>query len=207
MRLFGKDTIFFDLLEAQAEAAHRAAVVFHRLTRNFENIAEYAAEVDKIEKEADEITHQLANRVDATFVTPLDKEDLNALSNALDDITDMIEATVARWALYRITVPRPDVGALVGLLVQITDSTREAVAALRQLKNRAEMQPLLVRIHEIENESDKAFRSALADLFYGPNPDPLTVIKWKEMYDRIEMAVDKCETVANIVESVAVKYA
>jgi len=207
LRLFGQDTTFYDLLEAQAEAAHRAALTFHKLTRNFLNMAEYAAQIDRIEKEADELTHQLANRIDATFVTPLDKEDLHALSSALDDVTDLIEAAAARLQLYNLTVPRPDIGPLVGLLVQITEATHDAVSELRQLRRREVMQPLFVRIHEIENESDSAFRLALATLFNAPDPEPLMVMKWKEIYDRVEMAIDKCETVSDIVESVVVKYA
>ncbi len=207
MRLFGKDLTFYTLLEQQADAAVRAAREFHALTGDFSNLHEHVRKIEDIEHEADDITHQLANKIDATFVTPLDKEDLHALSSGLDDITDFIEAGTGRLAMYRLTEPRPDLEPLVATLVQITEATKEAVAALRHMKGRDAMQSIFIRIHELENQSDEAFRAALADLFNAPNPDVLMVIKWKEIYDRIEIASDKCEDVANVVESVVVKYA
>jgi len=205
--LFGKDMTFYDLLEAQAAAAVRAAETFHALSQDFAHSAEHIHALDEIEHEADELTHQLARRTDTTFVTPLDKEDLQKLSSNLDDVTDAIEAAAARIAIYRLTAPRPDIEPLVRLLVEITQAVHEAVGALRHGRDRNALQPRFIRIHEIENESDTCFRKALTDLFDTPNPDPLMVIKWKEIYDRIESAVDKCEDVANVVESVVVKYA
>jgi predicted phosphate transport protein (TIGR00153 family) len=207
LRLLGRDLTFYVLLEKQAECAVRAAREFHNLTRNFATLAERAQRIDDIEHEADEVTHQLANKVDSTFVTPLDKEDLHRLSSGLDDITDQIEAAVGRLALYRLSVPRPDVEPLVGLLVEITEATADAVGQLRHGRQREKVQDMFIRIHEIENQSDKRFRKALADLFDEPDPDALMVMKWKEIYDRIEIAVDKCEDVANVIESVVVKYA
>lgn len=206
MRLFGKDLTYFNLLEAQAEAAHRAACVFCDLVRDFGRLKELAAETERIEHEADELTHQLANRSNKTFITPIDKEDLRALSGALDDITDAIEAAVGRIVLYRLDAPRPDVEPMVSLLVEITEITHRAVAQLAHLKNAEQIREQFIQIHRIENESDTLFRNALQALFDNP-PDPLTVIKWKEIYDRIEIAVDKCEDVANIIEGVVVKYA
>jgi uncharacterized protein len=205
--IFGKDVSFFEILEQQADAAHKAANVFHALTEDFSRCSEYVKQVEDIEHEADELTHQLANKIDATFVTPLDKEDLRALSSGLDDITDSIEAVVARIGLYRITTPRPDLKPLVGKLVDVTQATREAIGGLRKMRNRAAMQEAFIKIHKLENESDKLFRSALEELFNAPSPDPLTVMKWKEIYDRVETAVDDCEDVANVIESVVVKYA
>ena len=207
MRLLGKDLTFYTLLEKQAECAVRAAREFHNLSRNFETLADRARRIEDIEHEADEVTHQLANKVDSTFVTPLDKEDLHDLSSGLDDITDQIEAAVGRLALYRLNTPRPDVEPLVNLLVQITEATADAVGQLRHGRKRESVQDCFIRIHELENQSDQRFRQALADLFDEPNPDPLMVMKWKEIYDRIEIAVDKCEDVANVIESVVVKYA
>lgn len=204
---FGRDFYFYKMLELQADAAHRAAQEFHALSHDFEHLAEHIECIKKIELEADDVTHQLANKLDSTFVTPLDKEDIHDLSSGLDDITDFIEAGTVRLLLYRLTQPRPDLQPLVGLLVQITAAVREVVGAMRHMHGREALQGLFIRVHEIENEHDKAYRQALADLFNAPGADPLNVVKWKEIYDRIETAVDKCEDVANIVESVAVKYA
>jgi predicted phosphate transport protein (TIGR00153 family) len=207
LRLFGRDLTFYTLLESQAGKAHQAALVFHSLSKDFSRLQEYVDRIAEIEHEADEVTHQLANKTDATFVTPLDKEDLHALSSGLDDITDFIEAATGRIALYRLAEPRPDLEPLVALLVEITKVTAEAIGQLRHGRPREAMHGVFVRIHEIENESDDRFRKALADLFNAPNPDVLMVIKWKEIYDRVEIAVDKCEDVANVIESVVVKYA
>lgn len=198
---------FYSVLEAQAEAAHSAAVAFHALSKDFSNLQTYVQEISRIEHEGDELTHQIANKLDSTFVTPLDKEDLRALSVALDDITDMIEAGTQRISLYRLTEPRADLEPLARLLVQIADATRAAIAGLRHRCSREELHERLIRVHALENESDNAYRQALADLFNAENPDPLMVIKWKEIYDRVETTTDKCEDVVNIVESVAVKYA
>ncbi len=198
---------FYALLEKQAQAAVDAAKEFQALVNDFDNLARHAARIKEIESEADHITHELANRIDATFVTPLDKEDLHALSSELDDVTDCIEACTGRMALYELKQCRPDLGALVLLLLQITEATREAVKALRDKPNRDEIQGLFIHIHQIENEHDARFRKALADLLNAPDADPINVIKWKSVYNRIEAAVDKCEDVAHVIESVVVKYA
>ena len=209
MRLPGisRKHIFYELLEKQAQAAVDAASEFHALVRDFAGLARYAARIKEIESEADHITHDLANRIDATFVTPLDKEDLHALSSQLDDVTDRIEACTGRMALYQLSYMRPDMERLVELLVRITEATLEAVKALHTKPNRDKVQDLFIRIHQIENEHDAAFRKALAHLLNAPDADPINVIKWKEVYDRIEAAVDQCEDVAHIIESVVVKYA
>ena len=204
---FGKDTAFYTLLESQADAAVASAKEFHTLASDMAHCAEHVARIEHIEREADNLTHELMNRIDATFVTPLDKEDLRALSSGLDDITDAIEAGTQRLTIYRLTEARPDFGPLLARLVDITVATREIIGTLKNMKSREALSPSLIRVHDIENESDKLYRKALTDLFNAPNPDPLNVIKWKEIYDRVEIAVDKCESVADIVESVVVKYA
>ncbi len=209
MRLptISKNHIFFELLEKQAISALRAAQEFYNLATDFGNLAKHAAKIKEIETEADHITHELANTIDATFVTPIDKEDLHALSSELDDVTDYIEACTGRMALYQLTQARPDLEALVAMLVKITEAMLEAIQSLRTMPSRDKIQDLFIRIHQIENDHDAAFRKALANLLNAPDADPIQVMKWKEVYDRIETSVDKCEDVANIIESVVVKYA
>lgn len=207
MPFFGQDPVFYDLLEAQAEAAHKAAQTFQALAQDMGQAARYAEAAKKIEAEADNLTHDLVSKADAKFITPLDKGDLHGLSHALDNITDTLEATVARVALYRLTQPRPDLAPMTERLVQITQATREGVAYLRHLKDHKTLAPILVRIHELENQSDQAYRQALGDLLNGSAADPLLVIKWKEIYDRIEIVADECENVADVLESLVVKYA
>ncbi len=209
MALFGNDTSFYDLLEKQAESAHKAAQEFGVLAGDFGNAKAHADRLKQIETDADNLTHEMANKADAKFVTPLDKDDLHTLSNALDNITDLIEAAAARIVLYQITEPRPDFAPLINLLIQTTEATHTAVGLLRRLHDYKPNDPnnAFVRVHQLENESDVAYRQALGDLFRGPNPDPLTIIKWKEIYDRVEVAIDQCENVADLLERVAIKYA
>ena len=209
MRLPGsrKKNAFYELLEKQADAALRAAQAFQVLINDFDNRIQHAARIKEIENEADLITHSLANLIDSTFVTPLDKEDLHALSSQLDDVTDSIEACTGRMALYQFVELRPDLELLVSQLVRIAEATLDAVKVLRTNPSLENIQSIYKHIHDIETEHDGAFRRALANLINAPDADPIKVIKWKEIYDRIEAAVDKCEDVARTLESVVVKYA
>lgn len=162
--------------------------------------------MEEIEHEGDRLTHELQNKVAITFITPIDKEDLRDLSQALDDVTDLIEAAAARAQLYKLAAPRPDLATLAELLVKATEVTADAVAELQLGFNRESIKEKLKEIHTLENASDRAFRTSLGFLFEESGSDALYVIKWKEMYDRIETAVDKCEDIAKIVGTMLVKY-
>ncbi len=207
MALFSQDPVFYDLLEAQADAAHRAAQSFAALVADFGQAESYAHALKKIEAEADELTHELVNKADAKFVTPLDKEDMHHLSESLDSITDHLEAAGARVGLYQLTQVRPDLPPMAAILVRTTEATRTAVGILRHLKDHKSLEEVFVTVHALENESDQAYRAALGLLFNEPNADALYVMKWKELYDRVELTVDECENVADILESLVVKYA
>ena len=207
MAFFGQDPVFYDLLEAQAEAAHKTAMAFHSLTEDFGQAEQVAETVKRLENDADNLTHELVNKADAKFITPLDKGDMHGLSQALDNITDTLESAVARIWLYQVKTLRPDLPALTERLVSITQATREGVAFLRHMKDHEALAPLLVRIHGLENENDQLYRHALGALLNEPGADPIMVIKWKEIYDRIEIVADECEKVADILESLVVKYA
>lgn len=207
MAFFGQDPVFYDLLEAQAEAAHKTAQAFHALSQDFGWAEQIAETVKRLESEADNLTHDLVNKADAKFITPLDKGDMHGLSQALDNITDTLESAAARIWLYRIQTLRPDLSAMTERLVSITQATREGVSFLRHLKDHAALSPILVRIHKLENENDQLYRQALGTLLNEPGADPILVIKWKEIYDRVEIVADECERVADILESLVVKYA
>ena len=207
MPFFGQDPVFYDLLEAQAETAHKAAQAFHSLTQDFGQAVQIAENVKRLEADGDSLTHELVNKADAKFITPLDKGDMHGLSQALDNITDTLEAAVARISLYQITQMRPDLTPMTERLVQITQATREGVNFLRHMKDHDALAPLLVRIHDLENENDQSYRAALGTLLNQNGADPIQVIKWKEIYDRVELVADECERVADILESLVVKYA
>lgn len=201
-----KDVSFYRLLEAQARVAIRAAQEFHSLAEDFTELEAKAAVMEEIEHEGDLLTHELQNKVTATFITPIDKEDLRDLSQALDDVIDFIEAAAARAHLYKLKAARPDLSTLTELLVKATEVTADAIAELQHGFNRESIKEKLKEIHTLENASDQAFRTALATLFDEPNVEALYVMKWKELYDRIETAVDKCEDIAKVLGTMLVKY-
>jgi len=202
-----KDTSIYDLLEQQARVATRSAEKFVEMAKDFGQIPKYAAELDQLEGEGDRLTHELQNKIATMFITPLDKEDLRELSQALDDVTDLIEAAAARAELYSLKEARADLLPAVDLLLQLTILTENAVKELRNGFARSKtLRSTLTEIHTVENHSDRAFRKALKTLFDEPGIDALTVIKWKEMFDRIEHASDKCEDIAAIIGTIIDKY-
>jgi predicted phosphate transport protein (TIGR00153 family) len=203
-----KEVGIYILLESQANLATRSAEKFLELANDFSRLEHYAKALEDLEHEGDELTHDLQNKIASTFITPLDKEDLKELSQALDDVADYVEAAAARAHLYKLSDVRPDMVSLAKLLVQIAKLTEEAIKTLRHgFGKNSNLKQTLTDIHTVENESDKIFRTALGNLFDEPGIDPLKVIKWKEMFDRIETAVDKCEEIAAIVGTIMVKYA
>lgn len=203
-----KDTSLYLLLESQANVATRAARALLEMSRDFTNLGKYTKAIGDLEHEGDELTHELQNRIARTFITPLDKEDLRALSQDLDDVTDYIEAAAARAELYGLKEVRPDLEPAVQLLVQAVELTEIAVCEIRNgFARSASLRETLKEIHTVENASDKAFRNALKALFDEPGIDALTVIKWKELYDRIETASDKCEDIAATIGTIIDKYA
>ncbi|KAA0225659.1 MAG: hypothetical protein AKCLJLPJ_02417 [Fimbriimonadales bacterium] len=203
-----KEGVIYDLFEAQARVATQAAEAFLVMARDPSKMKEQVAALEDIEHDGDRLTHELQNLLAGTFITPLDKEDLKELSQGLDDITDHIEAAAARAELYRLTTTRTELVQLAELLRNVVERTESAVHCIRRgVHKSAELQNHILDIHSIENESDQLFRTALRNLFDSPNPDPLEVMKWKELFDRIESAIDKCEHIAAIIGTFAIKYA
>ncbi len=202
-----QDTVFYDLLEAQAAAAYDAATVFLSLVSDFADMPVYLKRLEDIEHEADKLTYTLNARVDSRFVTPLDKSDLHRLSERLDGITDAIEAAALRIGAFHLTAPRSDLPALASLLVGITQETQTLVSQLRHGFKKSELSAVMGGIHALEKQSDKIFWQALSELLDDAALDARALIKWKEVYERIEKAINRCEKVAGLVESLMVKYA
>lgn len=202
-----RDTSIYDLLEQQARIATLSAEKFVEMANDFPSIPRYAMELDELESEGDRLTHELQNKIATMFITPLDKEDLRELSQALDDVTDLVEAAAARAELYSLKVARADLAPAVDLLLQLTRLTESAVKELRNgFTKSATLRTTLRDIHTVENHSDQAFRKALRNLFHEPGIEALEVMKWKEMFDRVEHASDKCEDIAAIIGTIIDKY-
>lgn len=203
---FGKDLTFQNRLETQAELACQAARILQSLIADLPHAEAHARQIEQLETKADEVVHGLANLVSSTFITPLDKEDINDLGANLDDVVDAIDDAAATILFCRIREPRKDIGPLVDLLVSIVDGTRDAVLQLAKGMAREPMMKVLHQVHTLEQQGDLAYRQALGNLFNEPTADLLTVFKWREVYEWIETAFDRCEKIAIVLERVVVKY-
>jgi uncharacterized protein len=206
MRLLPRKTSFFDLFDRHAGHLVTISHEVRDLFRHFDRLEERQGRIKDLEHQCDEITHELFNQIHATFVTPLDKEDIAAIAGGLDDVADYLDAASVRVVLYQIPESTPEAIQLAELLVQIVEVLQGAVACLRDNRERGKVTQACRDIHRLENESDAAYRAALGKLFNTPGADPITVLKWKEIYDRLETAVDKCEDVSNVVEAIHIKY-
>ena len=164
--------------------------------------AEYAKRIKGLEHACDELTHSISTRLNKSFITPFDREDIYMMSTALDDIVDLIDDAARAIIIFDIGEIRDYAHDFAGVIERMADQLREIVATLQKPKNITQR---LVEIHRLENDGDDIYHAAIAELFHEER-DPLTVIKWKEIYEKLEAAVDRCENVANIIESVIIKH-
>jgi uncharacterized protein len=206
MRFLRQKTSFFDLFDAAAANLVAIAEELSEMLRQFDRLPERQGRIKALEHRGDEFTHDLARQMHATFVTPLDREDISALYSGLDDVADYVDAAADRILLYRIETGSPEAQELGEVLVALTKLVQEAVSYLRRLGEKDRILAVCEQIHQLENQSDTLYRRALGGLFNAPGADPIFVIKWKEIYERLEMAADKCEDVANVVEGIQLKY-
>ena len=190
-----------------AELARRltaAAKITHQIFKNPEELQKYVTDIKDVEHEADELTHDVIARIDKTFVTPFDREDIHMLASRLDDVIDLLDGTARRAAMFRIKETREPAQMLAGVLVRATGCIEEAVIGMKKSSIVIEKAR---NIKSLEEEGDAIYHLAVGALFDAENPDPLEVIKWKELYDTLERALDQCEDVANVLESISLKNA
>jgi uncharacterized protein len=202
--LIPKEVRFFEQFEQQAANIKRAAGLLHELIYNFADARAKAHAIKEVEHEGDVITHDIVKRLNTTFITPIDREDIYALASRLDDVLDFIEDAGTRLVVYRIKEPTSDCRAFADVIVRIADATDRAVKCLRTLE--AGYHAHAVEVNRLENEADALLRDSLVVLFE-ENPDPIDVIKWKEIYETLETVTDRCEDVANVIESIILKMA
>lgn len=207
LRLIPHEEDFFALFREQAETIVEAADMLLDITRNYTDLDHKVMQMNKIEHKADEIAHRIIERLSLTFITPIDSEDIHLLSTAIDDIVDYVDATVERMVLYKVTKPTEDLLHLANILQRAADETRNAVGQLSSFKKkRNAIKQCWIEINRLENEGDTASRAAIAKLF-DEGSDAVEIIKWKEIYEHVETAIDKCEDVANILEQILLKHA
>jgi predicted phosphate transport protein (TIGR00153 family) len=196
---------FFDLFEQSAQNVVKAAHKLKSMVDTWENVEEKVGEITKLEHEGDTITHQIMAQSHRTFVTPFDREDIALLAHVLDDVTDFIHAAADAMLLYRVDSPSQRARELVDIIVQAAAEVERAVPQLRHHAELKQILPRCVEINRLENKADRVFRSAMAELF-NDSTDFAYVIKWREIYEHMEAATDRCEDVANVLEGVALKH-
>jgi len=192
---------FFDLFEEAGQNILRAADLLDQMLRNYPESAGLARDILICEQEGDRITHDIIRRLNETFVTPIDREDIYALASALDDVVDFAEEVADYLGLYKIEAPMEQALILAHLLLQAARQIAEAIPRLRGFRD---ISHYTVEINRLENDADRTVRGAVAALFDG-GIDPMQVIRWKDIFERLEEAMDACETVANILENVTIK--
>jgi predicted phosphate transport protein (TIGR00153 family) len=204
VRLLPHDASFFTLFEEQGKKTVEGCQAFLDMIDHPTDLQSRAQRVKRIEHECDEITHAVVERLRTTFITPIDRNDIYTLITKMDDIMDLVEAAADRLALYDIPQMTKEAGDLARCLVSSAEHVLGAVTAMRDLKHPGGIQQHCIEINRLENVADTILRSALVRLFR-EEKDPIAVIKWKEIYETLESATDRCEDVANIVEGVVLE--
>jgi predicted phosphate transport protein (TIGR00153 family) len=202
-RLIPKEERFFDDFVAMAEQIRVGAGLLQEMVAPDQPIWDKADEIKEVEHKCDFLTHAVIQRLHKTFVTPLDREDIHALARSLDDVIDAIDDSAAVLRLYKIDRVRQDARDQVRIIVACTD---QLVSAMKALGRKQQISGCAVEINRLENEADRIHQVALRRLFEEER-DPIAIIKWKEILDFLELATDRCEDIANVLEGVVVKHA
>ena len=204
LKISNRAEAFFDLFTESAENLRTAAELLQDLIGDYRDIELKAQRIADREHEGDEVTHAIIRLLNTTFVTPMDREDIYQLATALDDVMDAIEAVSDLFVLHWIEAPLPVMKAQIDVLVLAARQTEQALAALPNMR-RERLEPYWIEINRLENEGDRLYRRAIADLFSGEHR-AMDVLKWKEVIENLEEALDGLENVANIIESTVLKH-
>ena len=202
--LIPKEVRFFDLFEQQSQHMISGAALLHDLVHNFQDARAKAHAIKEVEHQGDQVTHEIVKRLNTTFITPIDREDIHALATRLDDVLDYIEAASERLVVYRIKEPTSACRAMADVIVTIVAATDRTIRCLRTMD--PAFHEHAVEVNRLENSADNLLRDSLAALF-DEQGDPIEVIKWKEIYETMEIVTDRCEDVANVIEGIILKMA
>jgi len=202
-KILPREKSFFHMFSQQAENVHAGAEAMVEMLEHFENPQSGASKVESYEHAGDTITHNIMTRLNQTFITPFDREDIHELASKIDDVIDLVDAAATRLVTYRVKTVRPGV---VDLAKTVRDATAQIVAAVRVLEQENHILDHCIEINRLENQADRQCRELIANLFE-QEKDPVQIIKWKEIIETLEFATDKCEDVANVIEAVTLKNA
>lgn len=206
MRLIPREEKFFDQFEQGTRTLVEAANLLLGLLKDFQDVPAKVAALKDLEHRVDDLVRETTERLNRTFITPFDREDIHALISQIDDVADFIEGAADRILLYRVQTSRPEAVALAEIIVQVTAATHDAVTQLRSLKGAGDILRKCSEIKRLEEAGDKVHREAVAQLFE-KEKDPIALIKWKEIFENLEEAIDRCEDMAEIIEGIALKHA
>src|ERR1700742_2028651 len=196
-----RDRVYFELFEEAGQNMLRSSTLLHELLTDYPDNKQLAGEILDLEHEGARTTHDGLGRLNHTFVTPIDREDILALASALDDIVDYTEEVADYLGLYKIEAPMDQAIRLAAVL---RDSSRQIAEAMPHLRGFQDITAYTVEINRLENEGDRITREAIASLF-DAGIDPMVVIRWKDLFERLEAAIDATEHVAHILEGVVIK--
>lgn len=203
LNLLPREEQYFDLfLQMTLYIGDAARELKAMLADKNHQYREYSQRIKGLEHACDELTHSVATRLNKSFITPFDREDIYTMSSALDDIVDLIDDAARAIIIFDVHEITDYAREFAVVIERMAEQLREIVSTLQKPKNVTQR---LVEIHRLENEGDDIYHAAIAELFHEEH-DPLTVLKWKEIYEKLEAAVDRCENVANIIESVIIKH-
>jgi predicted phosphate transport protein (TIGR00153 family) len=201
--LIPKDTAFFEMFQKAAHNMIEGSRLLKEMTESFRNPIEQAQRIKDVEHIGDGITHDIARKLNQTFITPIDREDIHGLASALDDILDIVEAIADRFVVFKVVKPTESAMKLADILYQSSVAVGAGIDRLG--KPHADINDCCVLVNSLENEADRVTRDAISNLFE-QEKDPISVIKWKEIYENFEEGTDRCEDVANILERIALKH-
>jgi predicted phosphate transport protein (TIGR00153 family) len=207
--MFGKsktDELFFDAFVRHGRATLDAAKHVRALFDELPNASDLARAISEAEHLGDQITHETMKRLHETWITPFDRADIHTLISRMDDVLDLTEAVSERVLLFEISAARPHAKELADVLVKSCELMVRAAELLPSLKQSKDLLEICVEIGKRENDADVIYRKAIATLFK-PGNDPLDVMKWRDIYDALETATDRCADVANVIEGVVLEYA
>jgi uncharacterized protein len=202
-KLIPKEEKFFDMFISMAQNAHEASKLLTLMMEQPNKIRDTAESIKALEHKGDRMTHDLIVKLNKTFIVPIDREDIYGLSSKLDDVTDLIESIARRLVLFKVTEVSEPALELARVLQR---STAAIVVAVSELQNGMKVMDPCIEINRLEDEADHIYHLALGKLFE-VEIDPIALIKWKELYEKLEASLDRCEDVANVIEGIVVKNA
>lgn len=200
------DAVYFDMFIDFAQKAYDSAKSLDDLINDYTDIETKVKKIICQEQDCDKLVHAVMRKLNSSFVTPLDREDIDRIGHEMDNVVDGIEAAAQCFTMYNVTKIKEEAKAMSALIVRCTAELLQLMVELKRMKKSKTLQKIIIEINSIENEGDDIYRNALYGLF-GQGADAVDIIKWKDMFELLENTIDACEDVANIVEGVVMKHA